>query len=137
MTRLQLRVYKNPGRAEIVTQFKRVNGEYETMTAVIDTGAEVSLFPETLLKIIEYRLTQRGKIKIDQAGIAQQSFDATEAIVTIQLEDMVGNRTQDIEIRAWFTDTDVALLGFEGLLDRANLQISMLAKLEGFLEIDA
>lgn len=135
MIRIQLRVYKNPGMVEVLVNIKRADEGYEPFSAKIDTGAEVSLFPRHLLEVIEYQ--PLGKVQLQQAGIARQQFEADEGMITLPLEDTLGHTTHDLKIRAWFADSNEALLGFEGLLDRANLQISMLAKLEGFLEIDA
>jgi hypothetical protein len=136
MTRINLQIYVSPGQAEISFALKQTDETYERFTAVIDTGAEVSLFPIKFLEGTEYRLSEKGKVKIGQAGIAQQKFDATEAFVTIILEDADGNRTQPFEVLAWFAPTRLALVGFQDILDHAVLHIDMPQR-TGWLEIDA
>jgi hypothetical protein len=68
MTRLQLRIYVNPGEAEIFCNLLRQDGNQERIAATIDTGAEISLFPVELLDIIEFRPSLRQNVVIDQAG---------------------------------------------------------------------
>jgi hypothetical protein len=123
----------NPGGVEAFVNVKRSDGGFTLMTAMVDTGAEISLFPRHFLDSFEYR--EIGKISAQQAGIAKQAFEAVEAFITIYLEDLSGAHTKDVEIRAWFSDADVALLGFDGLLDIATLHIDM-RQLNGWIEID-
>lgn len=132
--RLHLRLYIDPGAAEIFCNILRKDGVYERLSTYIDTGAAVSLLPNSLLEIIEYRQVREEKIVIAQAGIAQQSFEAIEAIVTLTLEDQFGIATKPFEALFWFADTDQALIGFEGILDRAVLFIDMPNR-NGWLEI--
>ncbi|MBC7871164.1 MAG: hypothetical protein H7Y09_10035 [Chitinophagaceae bacterium] len=135
MPRIQLRLYVQPGQAEVTLAIKAHNENYERITAVIDTGAAVSLFPDYLLKNLDYRLSER-RIIIEQAGIAGQAFEAVEAFVRVFLEDQSGSHTTEFEIRAWFADTDQPLLGFDGVLDRGILHIDMPNR-DGWLEITA
>lgn len=135
MARIQLRLYVDPGEAEVFLQIKQRDGGYTYLTAIIDTGAAVSLFPIRLLPNFDHRLSGSGVVTIDQAGITQQSFQATEAFISIFLEDMQGNQTGEFEIRAWFAETDFILLGFDGILDRAILYLDMLDQREGWIEM--
>ncbi len=135
MPRIQLRTYRNPGQVEVFVNIKLTNGYHRLITATIDTGAEVSLFPTALLNVIEYRLVRPEKVVVQQAGLANQQFEAYEAMLTIYLEDLAGNQTQEFEIRAWFTETEESLIGFDGILDRARLHIDMLSALDAWLEI--
>ena len=135
MTRLQLRIYTNPGEAQIFANLPRKDGNQETLTASIDTGAAISLFPIELLDLINYRPSINPRIVIDQAGIANQTFEAIEVFITISLEDAAGNLTQAFEIPAWFAASTTPLLGFAGVLDRAVLHIDMQQQI-GWLEID-
>jgi hypothetical protein len=132
--RINLRLYKEPGAAEIFVNLKRQDGGYELMVAVIDTGAEYSLLPTDLLQILEYEQADRGAFRIEQAGMARQVFEATEATVTVYLEDVAGSRTPEFGARFWFADTRARLVGFKDILDRAALHIDML-KMEGWLEM--
>jgi hypothetical protein len=136
MLRIQLLINIDPGSAECVINFRRSDGTpYRTM-GFIDTGAEVSLFPKSLLEKIDHRLSPRGKIEVEQAGIAHQVFSAVEAFIPLFLEDATGNQTSEFEARGWFTDTDVILIGFDGILDRATLYIDMRQTRSGWLEFD-
>lgn len=133
MPRLQLCIYIDPGSSEIFCNILCKDGSYERLTAIIDTGAEVSLFPDDLLDLVEY--DEQAKIIVQQAGISKQAFEATEGYVTITLEDQNGQITSPFKIPIWFTRTPKALIGFAGVLDRAVLHIDM-PKREGWLEID-
>jgi hypothetical protein len=135
MPRIHLRVYVDPGEAEVVCNILVQDGEYERLTAIIDTGAEVSVFPERLLNTASYRLSERGQFTIEQAGIARQTFEAVEAYVTITLEDQYGNVTQLFTIPVWFANTKTPLIGFAGILDKSVLFIDMLRRI-GWLELD-
>lgn len=84
---------------------------------------------------LETQITERGSITIEQAGIAKQSFEASEAVITVFLEDIAGNRTEDFQILAWFSDTDKALIGFGGVLERAILHLDM-PHLRGYLDFE-
>lgn len=134
MAHLQLRVYVDPGAAEIFCNVLRKDGNYEKLTAALDTGAAVSLLPDDLLEWVNYRLSPVGNISIDQAGIAKQSFSAIEGFVTITLEDQTGTITQPFEARVWFAKTNKALIGFADILDHAILHIDMLHR-SGWIEI--
>jgi hypothetical protein len=126
----------DPGEVEITFGIRRTDQLYERMTGSVDTDAEVCLLPRSLMDKVEYRFSeQRSEIIVDQAGIAKQSFRATEGFVTIILEDKFGNITQPFETRVWFAETDIALIGFDGVLSNAILHIDM-PQLSGWLEID-
>ena len=89
-----------------------------------------------LLANADYVDAEPKSITIDQAGIAKQSFEAVEVIVTITLEDASGNKTQPLTIPAWFTETNRVLLGFAGVLDRAILHVDM-PQQSGWIELDS
>jgi hypothetical protein len=133
VAQVQLRL--NRRRAEVFVRLKRPDTTYEILTATVDTGAQISLFPRTLLLKAAYRKVNEGVISIEQAGIASQSFKAIEAIVTLFLEDQYGNQTRDIEVLAWFADTRIALLGFTDVLDRAVLHLDMVNQPSGYIDI--
>ncbi len=134
MTRVPLRVYQNPGGAELFVRLTTHKGDYEWIAATIDTGAEVTLLPLHLMAIVPYQITARGQILVEQAGIAQQSFEVTEARVTLALEGLDGTQTGEFQAVVWFTDTQEALLGFDGILDRAILHLDMPA-LTGYIDL--
>jgi hypothetical protein len=134
MTRIQLRIYAEPGAAEVFVQMKCSDGTFEPLTATIDTGGELSLFPIRILDKVEHQIV-REKVVLEQAGIAKQEFEAIEAIVTVFLEDQFGAYSKEISIRAWFADTLVALIGFHGILDSAILHIDTLNTRTGWIEL--
>jgi hypothetical protein len=134
MARIQLRVYRDPGQAEVFLNIKRKDNGYEKRAAIVDTGAQVSLLPSLLMDVLAYRLSERGSFTIEQAGIATQAFEAIEAYITVFLEDMSGNRTDDFEMRVWFAATREVLLGFDGILERCVLHLDML-NLTGYLDL--
>jgi hypothetical protein len=134
MPRISLNIYTSPGQADVICQLKLKGEDYQRLTATVDTGAAVSLFPRLLLDSLDTDPPEQRAITIDQAGIANQSFQAVETTVTIILEDAHGNVTQPFKIRAWFGDTNEPLIGFAGILDRAILHIDMLQQ-TGWLEI--
>ncbi len=136
MARIQLRIYLNPGQAEVTLGVQRQDDTFERLAGFIDTGAEVSLLPNDLLDKVRYRPFGSGTIIIDQAGIAGQSFEATQAFVMVTLEDDTGARTEPFEVPVWFGDTAIALIGFEGILDRAILHIDMRDTRSGWIELD-
>ena len=133
MARIQLRLYDDPGAAEVFVRIKRNDGTYETIIATVDTGAAVCLFPARILNRLVHRVI-REKVILEPEGIARQEFEATEVLITLFLEDHTGAQTQDIEVRAWFTDTLKSLVGFESVLDSAVLHIDMLNTRSGYIE---
>src|SRR5688572_5157663 len=136
MTRIQLRLYVNPGEAEITVAIKLPDNTYERITGKVDTGAEISLLPNDILKKLPPVADEEHQIfTVEQAGIAKQSFQAVERQITMLLEDQFGNETQPFEARVWFGETEIALIGFEDVLERAVLHIDMPQR-TGWLEID-
>lgn len=123
MTTLRLQIFTNPPVARIVMNIKRKDGADYWLEAEIDTGAEISLLPARLMEVFDYRAST--EVRIDQAGIATQAFVATEASISLTLEDLDGNQTDEFKARVWFADTNVVLLGFADILDRAILHIDM------------
>lgn len=135
MPRIQLQLYVDPGSAEVICNLLLNDGTYERVTAVVDTGAEVSLFPRELLKRVKYRLGRREKITVEQAGLAKQAFEAVEGYVSLYFEDQLGNETGLIEVPVWFADGTIPLVGFAGILDRAVLHVDMVEQ-QGWIEIE-
>lgn len=125
MPQIQLRVYVDPGEVEVICKIETLEGQFARVSAQIDTGAEISLFPISMLDMVNYRLTTQGTVSITQAGIAKQTFEAVEAYVTVVFEDTQGNATKPFEVRAWFADTDQSLIGFADVLERGVLHIDM------------
>src|SRR5512147_2266120 len=98
MSRIQLRVYVEPAEVECFLRIKRKDGDYEKLSAIVDTGAQISLLPIYLLDVIDYPLDKTSQIQIDQAGIANQQFGATETMISLFLEDVFGSQTSEITI---------------------------------------
>ncbi|MBK9123195.1 MAG: hypothetical protein IPM16_08755 [Chloroflexi bacterium] len=89
----------------------------------MDTGAQISLLPLEILDLLEDAGSPQTRISLEQAGITRHSFEAVEARIALQFEDLEGNVSEVITAPCWFADTEVALIGFEGVLDRAVLHI--------------
>lgn len=136
MPRIQFRIYVNPGQAEVFCLVERNDYLAERLTGVVDTGAMVTLLPQDLLPYINHTPTQRGRFRVEQAGIAKQSFEALEAVVQMRLEDEYGNSTQPFLITVWFANTDKVLIGWKDILDRATMFLDMRHNREGWLEFD-
>ena len=134
-SKIQLRVYVQPGQAEVFINIRRKDGGYHKQAAIVDTGAQISLLPPELMASLDYRLSENGQITVEQAGIAQQAFQAIEAFVTLHLEDGFGNRTAPTEVRVWFAKTRKVLVGFDGVLERAVLHLDA-PRLTGYLEFE-
>ena len=81
------------------------------------------------------RLVGSRPLTIHQAGIANQSFEAVEANIVLYLEDLSGQRSPEFEARFWFANTDVRLIGFADILDRAILHVDMPAQ-SGWLRLN-
>ena len=77
------------------------------------------------MNFVEYQIIEQGSVTVEQAGIARQSFSATEAMLRLFLEDSNGARTSEIEAPVWFANTGAILLGFQDVLDQAVLFVDM------------
>jgi hypothetical protein len=104
---------------------------------MVDTGAMISLLPLDLLDRLDFQLTQKEGIVIQQAGIAQQKLEAVEAMISIILEDTYGNRSPQLLLPVWFAKTNHLILGFEGVLDRCILYMDMLKTRTAWLSFEA
>jgi hypothetical protein len=133
MNQIKLRINVRPTRAEAIIKLHRKDGGDERITVVVDTGAQTSLLPRSLLDDVEHQLGKRGSFIVEQAGIARQTFEAVEAMVKLSLEDQYGGQTQEWNVPVWFADTDRHLLGFRGVLNRAVIHIDA-PNLSGYLE---
>jgi hypothetical protein len=133
MSRVALGLNVEPGSVDLVTNIRLPDGTYYRLTAFIDTGAEISLFPRRLLNFIEHEVI--AERTVDQAGIAGQSFSATEARIKLFFEDATGGETDEIEAIALFADTSIELIGFQDILDRAKLFLDYQETRTGWIEI--
>jgi hypothetical protein len=134
MTRVNLKLNLQPGVIEAYLQFRAKAGHFEPKLGFIDTGAHVSLFPLALLDILEHRVIEE-KLEIEQAGIAGQYFSAVEAEVTLYFEDLQGNQSQHLKVRAWFANTSKVIIGFQDILDRATLHVDYRQSRTGWIEL--
>jgi hypothetical protein len=133
MKRIKLRIDKRRYRAETFLTLHRIDGVDERLLVIVDTGAQTSLLPRSLLAKIDHRLSERGTFILEQAGIAHQTFEAVEAVIKLSLEDGAGGDTGEFEAPVWFSDTDRLILGFRGVLERAILHLDM-PNLSGYLD---
>jgi hypothetical protein len=134
VARINLRLSVNPYEVEVFVRFKQVDGIFDTMMGVIDTGAAVSLFPTKWLETVEHRIIEKD-FYIEQAGIAEQAFLAVEAEITIYCEDAQGNESAPMKVRAWFANTTKVILGFRDVLDHAKLYIDYQETRTGWIDL--
>src|SRR5438046_895768 len=106
MPRIHLRISTKPPRADVFLNIKLKNSSgYDKRAALVDTGAPISLLPDFLMNVVEYRLTSDKKIIIERAGMTTQEFEAVEAIIPVMLEDQFGAQTGEFECKVWFANT--------------------------------
>jgi hypothetical protein len=122
MSQVNLILNVHPGVVEVYIRLKAKAGHFEPSLAFIDTGATVSLLPLSFLDEIEHRVIEEN-FEIEQAGIARQHFKAVEAEVILYFEDLQGNQSPHLKVRAWFANTTKVIIGFQDILDRAELHI--------------
>lgn len=133
MSRIALQIQQNPPEVEIVCNLLRRDGGHEKVVAFIDTGAEVSLLPLYLMDVIDVH--QPADVVLQQGGIGALTIEAVQATINIAFEDSSGNVTSFRKAQVWFADTEVALIGFESILDQGVLHIDMPAR-DGWLQLD-
>lgn len=98
-------------------QFKTAKGWSDQYSAIVDTGAYMSLIPLSIWKEAEY--TQLGKHEV--RGIVPRP-ECTLPVIVGRLEcrlvDNEGQRTKPLEIKAFLASTDKVslILGFKDLL---------------------
>jgi hypothetical protein len=89
--------------------------------------------PKRLLPLLQTEIvTERN---VDQAGIAGQVFSAIEVRIKLFFEDAQGNETEEIEALVLFADTDIELIGFQDILDRAILHIDFRETRTAWIEL--
>jgi hypothetical protein len=136
LPRIALTLYLDPGEAEALIRVRNNEDNVERFPAMIDTGAQTCLFPITLLDSVPHEITDRERFTIEQAGIAGQAFSALEATIEIVIEDALGNESPPLKVRAWFAETSLSLIGFDGILDRATLYLDMRETRTGWMEFN-
>lgn len=134
MTKINLILSTRPCEVEVGVSFKGLDGGFELNYGMIDTGAELSLFPEKWLSTAEHTIIKHDVI-LEQAGIAKQGFTAIEAEITLLLEDGLGNQSQSLQVRAWFAETTRVIVGFQDILDRAEIYIDYKKTRTGWIDI--
>jgi hypothetical protein len=134
VTKINLILSIQPCEVEIGVSFKGTDGGFELNYGMIDTGAELSLFPKKWLNTAQHKILKEN-VSLEQAGIARQGFNAVEAEITLLLEDGRGNQSKPLLVRAWFADTTRVIIGFEGILDRAKLFLDYQESRTGWIEI--
>lgn len=133
MSQVALKLNTKPALIETFVRFKVKEGHFLPWIAFIDTGAEVSLFPLSLLEKLEYKIIDDNFV-IEQAGIAGQDFKAVEAEITIYFEDLQANESPPMLVRAWFAQTTKYIIGFQDVLDRATLHVDYRQSRSGWIE---
>jgi hypothetical protein len=121
MVRINLRVTEAPTPPEVFCSILRWDGELELVGMYVDTGAQTSVLPKKLMQDLKYELLDGGDVLIEQAGIAKQTFNATEALITLRFEDIEGNISVQKQMRVWFAETTKHLLGYTDALEHCEL----------------
>lgn len=134
MTRVSLRVTQDPPQAEVMLRCLRFDGNWEFITAVVDTGAEVSLLPSQWRDIIAHDRAETIPMRVERGGRDDVVYDTLEAKVTAYIEDEQGNQSEPFLMTVWFAPTNATLLGMTGALDRAVLHLDM-PTLTGYIEL--
>lgn len=135
MAKVALTIYTHPGALEITCNLNRADGGTERLSAYVDTGAHLCLFPLDLLSKLKVQQISEA-VTIEQAGIAKQEFQAVEAYVEVFFEDRFGVVTRPYRVRAWFADTETYLIGFDGVLDQATLHVDLRGTRDAWIELD-
>jgi hypothetical protein len=123
-----------PCEVEVGISFKGIDGGFELNYGMIDTGAELSLFPKKWLNTAQHKILKEN-VSLEQAGIAKQGFSAVEAEITLLLEDGQGNQSRPFVVRAWFADTTRVIVGFQDILDHAKLYLDYQDSRSGWIDI--
>lgn len=98
-------------------QFKTAKGWSDQYSAIVDTGAYMSLIPFSIWKETEH--TQLGKHEV--RGIVPRpecTLPVTVGQLKCRLVDNTGHRTKPLEIKAFLASTDKVslILGFKDVL---------------------
>jgi hypothetical protein len=98
-------------------QFKTVTGWSDHYSAIVDTGAYMSLLPLSIWKEVEYTKLGRHEVR----GIVPRpecTLPVTVGRLQCRLVDNQGHRTKPLEIQAFLAPTDKIslVLGFKDLL---------------------
>jgi hypothetical protein len=134
MARLNLVLINQPYEVQVFVRYKLTDGSFDTMVAVVDTGADTCLFPLRWLEVAEHTILDK-EVVLEQAGIAKQSFEAVEAEIILYCEDSQGNESAPMKVRAWFAETTKVILGFRDVLDRAKLYIDYQESRTGWIDL--
>lgn len=121
-------------RLKVGIQLRTEMGWTQPYSAIIDTGAHLSVIPFSLLKEISYQKTQKYRI----FGLSKKeecSFNGQVAQITALLVDENGNQTKEITFPAFLAQTDQIplILGFGHLLEKLRMRFSF-AEQEGQIE---
>lgn len=100
-------------------RFKIDQGWTEEYSAIVDTGAPVSLIPAFIwekIQRVEYADHQVG-------GLGKGSIPVSVGRIGCMLTDRQGNKTKELEVIAYLAKTDKVplILGFKDLLEGFNI----------------
>ena len=144
-TRLALRIFERPDpqdpflpriRLHVWVSFVTWEGTLTSPElAIIDTGAPLSMLPSYIWQSVRY-LKMRDDVIQGIVPHPDCDLRVVDAVVSCVLFDDFEQSSGALSIRAYLAPTDDVplLLGFGGLLDRADVHFS-LSKSEAYLEI--
>lgn len=106
-------------------EYKDKDSAIPAVTAILDTGATLSVIPKKIWESCKHRILGPSYI----AGIVKAEtykIDSQVGIITLILADTIGRR-HNITIRAQFASTNEVplLLGVHGLLDRGDVHLEI------------
>lgn len=109
-------------RLKSLVIFKRIDEIIEYRDAIIDTGAYISLIPESIWKYLKRKELTKHKVK----GLSIKPECAISVIIgkiNCTLCDLNGNATKEQEIYAYLASTDKVplILGFKDLLSKFKI----------------
>lgn len=123
MAIIRCRIVDQPPVIEIDLAFPMLQGNLFYTHGYIDTAAEISLFPNSLLSLVEYTFVRQ--ITVEQAGISAQGFSAVEAITTLNLQDVYTGEMVSVHGLAWFADTHTYIVGMKDILEHAIMYMDI------------
>lgn len=134
MIRIALMISKNPSEAEVFVRFVKDKDIIYRLPAIIDTGAQISLFPLELLELLSPTAFNQEEVIIEQAGIAGQEFKAIRTHVHLSFEDFDGNITYPMLVEAWFANTERWIIGMADIIERGVLHLDI-PNLSGYIDL--
>ncbi len=103
-------------------KFKIKTGFLKNYSAIIDTGAHISVFPKSIWQKLEYEIVGDAQLH----GIVKKencSIPVSVGKIKYSLTDQYGNETEEKSVLAFLAHTDKVpiMLGFKGVLEKLRI----------------